>query len=199
MVSCSDDRTAKVWDALQWHCLYTIDNYNEPVSAAAWLPDGGAFVTGSMDKEGSLNMWSSRPDKPEILHTWSESYRVTGLAVSPDGSRLITTSGDLTSNPSGDPPQIHVYNLHTKMKQYSMGLKAALTCVTISKDSCSMLVNMTDGELQQIDINNGEVLQRYHGQRQGTFIIRSTFGGVDESLVISGSEGTDPFHVLVCG
>lgn len=52
-----------------------------------------------------------------------------------------------------------------------------------------MLVNMDDGELQLIDINSAEVVRRFLGQKQGEFMIRSSFGGADENLIISGSEG----------
>ena len=177
LVTCSNDRTAKLWDAITGHCLYTIQNHNEPVTAAAWLPDGSRFITGSLDKESSLNMWS---DKAERVYTWPSAYRVNSVAVSPDGGRLVTLS---------DEPQIHVYNLRTREEEYSLRLKAMLTSVTISKDSRYMLVNMADGELQLIDINTAEIFQRFLGQKQGDYIIRSTFGGADENLVISGSEG----------
>ena len=52
-----------------------------------------------------------------------------------------------------------------------------------------MLVNMDDGELQLIDIHSAEVVRRFLGQKQGEFVIRSSFGGADENLIISGSEG----------
>ena len=177
LVTCSNDKSAKLWDAITGHCLYTIQNHNEPVTAASWTPDGQAFITGSLDKESSLNMWSQ---KAERLYTWTSNYRINALAISPDGARLVTLS---------DEPQIHVYNLDTREEEYSVKLKASLTSVTITRDSRYMLVNMADSELQLIEINNAEISQRFLGQKQGEYIIRSTFGGADENLVISGSEG----------
>ena len=178
LVTCSNDKSAKLWDAITGHCMYTIQNHNEPVTAASWTPSGQAFITGSLDKESSLNMWS---EKAERVYTWPSNYRINALAVSPDGARLVTLS---------DEPQIHVYNLHTREEEYSLRLKASLTSVTITRDSKYMLVNMADSELQLIDINTAEIFQRFLGQKQGDFVIRSTFGGADENLVISGSEGT---------
>ena len=179
LITCSNDKTAKVWDAISGHCLCTIENHDEPVTAAAWLPDGSGFITGSLDKTASLNLWS---DKAEKIFTWPNCYRINALAISPDGFRLVTLS---------DEPQIHVYDLRspTREELYSMRLKSHLTSVTVSRDSKFMLVNMADSELQLIDIETAEISQRFLGQKQGDYMIRSTFGGADENLVISGSEG----------
>ena len=64
-----------------------------------------------------------------------------------------------------------------------------MTCISISRESRYMLVNMAENEVQLIDIETADVVQRFLGQRQSEFIIRSTFGGADENLIISGSEG----------
>lgn len=52
-----------------------------------------------------------------------------------------------------------------------------------------MLINMADNEVQLIDIETAEIVKRFLGQKQGAFVIRSSFGGADENLIISGSEG----------
>lgn len=85
--------------------------------------------------------------------------------------------------------QIFVYNFVTKEEEYSLLLKHKMTSLSISKDSRHMLINMIDNEVQLIDIESTEVVQRFLGQKQGDFVIRSAFGGADENLVISGSEG----------
>lgn len=65
-----------------------------------------------------------------------------------------------------------------------------MTCISISRDSRYMLVNMAENEVQLIDIETADIVRRFLGQRQSVFIIRSAFGGADENLIISGSEGT---------
>lgn len=52
-----------------------------------------------------------------------------------------------------------------------------------------MLINTTDDEVHMIDIETADIVRKFVGQRQGNFIIRSAFGGADENLVVSGSEG----------
>lgn len=86
--------------------------------------------------------------------------------------------------------QITIYNFVTKEEEYSMLLRSKMTCVSISRDSRYILVNMADDEVQLIDIETAEIVRRFLGQKQENFIIRSCFGGADENLIISGSEGT---------
>ena len=52
-----------------------------------------------------------------------------------------------------------------------------------------MLINMADGEVQLIEIETAEITRRFLGQKQREYVIRSSFGGADENLIISGSEG----------
>ena len=142
-------------------------------------------MTGSLDKEEALITWSSIGEK---IYTWPTNHRVQDLAISPDGQRLVTISTE---------KQIFVYNLFKREEEYSLRLKTDLTCVNISRDSNSVLVNMADNELQLIDINSAEIMRRFMGQKQGKFVIRSTFGGAEENLVITGSEGeTDSLSFL---
>ena len=135
-------------------------------------------MTGALDKRSSLNMWTHNAQKK---HTWTANYRVQDLAISPDGQRLVVIAVE---------KQLTVYNLKTYEEEYSLRLKTDLTCINIGRDSKQMLVNMSDNELQLIDINSAEIIQRFMGQKQGKYVIRSSFGGADENLIISGSEGT---------
>ena len=158
-------------------CISSIVHGEEPVTSAAWAPNGQTFITGSLDKQSSLHIWNL---SGEIIHTWSDSTRVQDLALSPDGQRLVIISPER---------EITVYNFTTWNEEYSLRLKTKLTCVRISRDSKYMLINMVDNELQLIDIASAEIVRRFQGQKQGEYIIRGSFGGADENLIISGSEG----------
>lgn len=176
LITCSLDNKAKIWDTSTGMRLLQIDHHNQPVSTACWAPDGEAFVTGSLDKQSQLCLWTL---DGRLLYSWAIDYRIQDCAISPDGQRMVTISPE---------KQIFVYNYVTREEEYSILLKTKMTCISISRDSRYMLVNMADNEVQLIDIETAEIVRRFLGQKQHEFVIRSTFGGADENLIISGSE-----------
>ncbi len=157
--------------------MLTIEHHAEPVTTAAWAPDGQTFVTGSMDIQAQLCAWDLNG---RHMYTWPGGYRVYDCAISPDGHRLITITTE---------KRIHVYNYRTREEEYNFELKVQLTCLSISQDSRYMLVNMANNEIQLLDIESAEIVRTFEGQKQGTYVIRSSFGGAAENFVISGSQG----------
>lgn len=147
------------------------------MTSAAWAPDGYSFVTASLDKQTQLCLWGVNGS---LLYTWTVDYRIQNCAISADEQYLVTISIER---------QIFVYNFNTREELYSILMKSGMTSLSISRDSRYMLINTTDNEVHMIDIETADIVQKYIGQKQGNFIIRSAFGGADESLVVSGSEG----------
>lgn len=159
--------------------LQLIDQHREPVTTATWAPDGQSFVTASLERRDStLCLWDLQGRR---LHKWSNDYRVQDCAITPDGQRLVVVSTE---------KGIFVYDFHTKEEEYRLDLKINLTCLTISRDSKQMLVNVVDNEIHLLDIETAVLVKTFRGQKQGQFVIRSSFGGAAENFVISGSEGT---------
>lgn len=123
------------------------------------------------------------------VHTFREdNLRVNDLAISPDGQRLVV----LLEN------RILVYDFTSREKICEWHLEdVKLTSVTISQDSRHMLISMNKDKIKLMEIDTGEVIQRFEGQVQKQFIIRSSFGGADENFVVSGSEGRWSFQVII--
>lgn len=127
--------------------------------------------------QSQLCLWGVKGDH---LYTWTGDYRVRDCAISVDGRRLIAISTD---------NRIFVYNLLTREEEYCIKLHMDITCINISRDCKYILVNMSSSVVQLLDIETAEVVRQYCGQKQGNYIIRSTFGGASENFVVSGSEG----------
>lgn len=154
-----------------------LERFEEPASGCVWAADSKTFVTGSLDKQHGLRTWSI---SGEMMCEWGKKHRVQDICGSPDGHWLVAVD---------DEQKIHVYNAFTRELEYEMEVKSRPTCVSISEDSRHLLLNKKDGELQLIDLVNRTSVQKFLGHTGGDFIIRSAFGGANESFVVSGSEG----------
>lgn len=147
------------------------------MTTAAWTPDGNTVVTGSLDKHAQLSMRSADGSEP---FNWPTELRTQDCAITPNGRKLVVMSTD---------NYITVYNLQDRTEDYAIKVSHRMTCITVSRDSRTMLVNMENDEVHLIDIESADIVRKYAGQRQNGFIIRSAFGGADEGLVVSGSSG----------
>lgn len=185
LISCCLDTKARVWDVSTGRCIMTVDHQSShPVSAASWAPDSRSFVTSCFDKQTQLCHWSlDGPDSDTNIHTWSGGFRAQDCSISPDGEKLVVIDSD---------KHIYVYNFQTYEEEYRITFPCKSTSVTISRDSSFMLVNLTSGEVQLLEINTGILVRKFEGQKQEKCIIRSSFGGADENFILSGSEGMGP-------
>ena len=163
----------------------TLTRFGEPVSSCVWAPDGQSFVTACLDKERNLCQWNLNG---ELVYDWSRNHRLQDLAVSPDGHYLVAMSNET---------EIYIYNFVTREMESEMDLKVKLGSVSISQDSKYLLVNKVTGTAEMFDIHTQEPIRVFNsGDPGGNFVIRSAFGGANESFVILGSEGT--FHWDKC-
>lgn len=82
-----------------------------------------------------------------------------------------------------------VYDLHTYREEFRLKLTSKITCITPSRDSRTVIVNIAEGEIQMIDLDNRCPIRKFKGLPQGGSIIRNCFGGAAENFVLSGSKG----------
>lgn len=194
LVTCSQDGFARLWDVsastqttittqislanvLQAEAvLKQSRKFAEPVIGCVWTKDGRSFVVGSLDRDHSLVTYNLDDN---VVVDWNKKHRVQDLCGSEDGRWLVAVD---------DANTIHVYNAANRELEYELELPVRPTSISISKDSKHLLVNKRDGEAQLIDLGTKQSTQKFLGHTGGDFLIRSSFGGANESFVASGSE-----------
>lgn len=202
LITCSQNNEFAVMSVQHGHLVAKGDHFDYPVTAAAWLPDSQHFIIGTQSSRRPLGLYSMRSSIPgqvisnNEVHSWrdppwdinqsnngiaAQSFRVTDVAVSHDGSRMAATTID---------NRILVYDLRSRERVAEWLMEEKLTSVSFSEDGQLLLINMNEGKVWAMDVESGEVVMRYEGARQAEFVIRSRFGGAGENFVISGSEGT---------
>lgn len=89
---------------------------------------------------------------------------------------------------------IHVYNFVTRELEYEIDFKVQLSSVSISQDSCSLLVLTNEGDARLIDLDSRETIRIFRsGDKESKNVIKAAFGGANESFVITGSESKFEF------
>ena len=184
LITCSQDATARIWDVATGRCIQVIDHQEQAVTTAAWTPDGMNIVTGSLDRHAQLCLRSV--DGKESF-SWPSDRRTQDCAITPDGGKLVVMSSEC---------YVTVYNLSTKAEEYSIKVSHRMTCINVSQDSKTMLINMANDEIHLIDIETANIIRKYTGQHQLDVVIRSAFGGADEGLVVSGSSSRAPSRAM---
>lgn len=153
-----------------------VRRFEEPVSSCVWARDSASFVLGTLDKKYSLCSFNVHDDG---FFDWKNKHRVQDLCGSPDGRWLVAVD---------DKSSMHVYSGLTRELEYHLDMGVRLTSVSISQDSRHLLVNRKDGEAQLVDLTTRNSVQKFLGHKGGIFLIRSSFGGANESFVTSGSD-----------
>lgn len=177
LLTCGNDKLVNLWDMNTGECIYTYDKHLDAVTSCAWMPDNKSFVSSSLDK--TIYLWGING---QLLHRWLGA-RVTDLAISHDGRQMIAVCHE---------KKIRIYDLIRKSERYIQE-KDSVTSLCLSQDSKYALVNVSSSEIRLWDIDNGTVVAHFVGQKQGRFVIRSCFGGVNDSYVLSGSEDSNVY------
>ena len=85
LVTSSEDRTARVWDAGTGAELLELRGHDDGVLAAAWSPDGGGIATCSRDR--TVRVWDARSGSERV--SLAQASRPRAVAWSPDGRALV--------------------------------------------------------------------------------------------------------------
>ena len=94
IVTASNDKTARIWDARTGAQLAVLSGHGDIVYSAAYSPDGTRIVTASRDK--TARIWDARTGA-QLAVLSGHGDHVDSAAYSPDGTRIVTASDDKTA------------------------------------------------------------------------------------------------------
>jgi WD40 repeat protein/serine/threonine protein kinase len=110
LVTTSEDKTAKVWDAATGQLLLTLRGHTGWVFSATFTPDGQRIITGGGPwglgiKPGETKVWDATTGE-QLLDFKGHNYTVWSLAISPDGKRIVTAAAERGYGPG----EVKVWN-----------------------------------------------------------------------------------------
>jgi predicted oxidoreductase (fatty acid repression mutant protein) len=94
VVTASEDKTARVWDAATGQAIGEPMRHDEAVISAQFSADGQRVVTASNDR--TARVWDAATDKA-IGEPMRHGFVVISAQFSTDGQRVVTASGDKTA------------------------------------------------------------------------------------------------------
>ncbi|KAI8608659.1 WD40-repeat-containing domain protein [Chytriomyces sp. MP71] len=188
LLTGSNDHSIKRWSIRTGTCVATYTSHTDTITSLAFLPPesphsrgNDAFVSSSIDK--NVFLWDAVLGR--VMHRWN-GVRVTDLCVTNDGARLVTISDR----------RIRIFDLMGPAKDEIMTMQESdsITSICAAGESNQILVNVSVcQEIHLWDIAEGRILRRFTGHKQGRFVIRSCFGGIHQTFVLSGSEDANVY------
>ncbi|MCP5103934.1 MAG: DUF4365 domain-containing protein [bacterium] len=153
-VSCSNDKSLKVWDLETGECLMTLKDHTGEVKGVAITPDGKKTVSCSVDK--TLKLWDLETGK--CLNTFKgHDDIVYAVAITPDGTRAVSGSEDNT---------LKVWDLETGKCLVTLEGHTGpiwVWAVVVNSDGNKVFSGSVDRTLKVWDLETGECLATLAG------------------------------------
>ena len=174
IVSGSEDKTVRVWDAETGDALQTIHGHSEWVTSVAYSPDGRRLVSGSWDK--TVRVWDAETgDALQTLH--GHGAFLTSVAYSPDGRRIVSGSGDET---------VRVWDAEAGDALQTLdGHTSGVTSVAYSPNGRRIVSGSVDRTVRMWDAETGDALQTLQGHSER---VDSVAFSPDGRHIVSGSK-----------
>jgi Tol biopolymer transport system component len=174
IVTGSEDRTAKVWEANTGQELLELRGHLAGIESVAFSPDGRRIATGSLD--GRAKVWDAATGQ-ELLTFKGHSSWIMSVAFSPDGQRIVTGSEDKTAK---------VWEAATGSELLTLqGHSALVNCVAFSPDGRRIATASVDETAKMWEAATGKELFTCKGQVSW---VRAVAFSPDGQWIVTGSE-----------
>ncbi|KAK8951019.1 Protein SPA1-RELATED 3 [Platanthera zijinensis] len=183
LLSCGMEEVVRCWDVDQAECLRVFEKHGLGLLSCVWYPDGKKFFSGVTDR--SISLWDLDGNEVE---NWKghQTTKNSEMAVAKDGKQIIIMCKETT---------ILMLDWETKTAEPRLIEEDhTITSFSLSRDENFLLVNLSNQEIHLWSIASTPTLvKKYQGHTRSRFVIRSCFGGFEQSFVASGSEDSQVY------
>jgi COMPASS component SWD3 len=180
IASCSDDKSAKIWDSETGQELLTLKGHTERVISVNFSPDGKRVVTGSADNTAMI--WDAETGK-ETHRLRGNSSWIVSAVFSPDAKQVATGGWDKT---------VKIWDVTSgNVLRTLRGHTECVTNVDFSPDGKSVVSCGMDETVKVWNAETGEEIRTLLGHSGrvetvafGPFGKRIASGGTDRTIRI---------------
>lgn len=173
LLSCSADKTVRLWSLDTWSCLVVYKGHDSPIWDVTWGPYGHYFLTGSHDHTARL--WSTDQISPLRIFA-GHDQDVDCVAFHPNNAYAFTGSSDRTV-------RMWDVNRGSAVRIFT-GHTANLTCLACAPSGRTLASADDSGAIILWDLASGRRLKRMRGHGKGG--VWSLSWSVESSLLVSG-------------
>jgi transcription initiation factor TFIID subunit 5 len=179
LLSCSRDRTARVWSLRLKTCLAVYRAHTAPVWCAKWAPTGHYFATGSLD--GTARVWATDASAPRRVLV-GHLGDVDCVAWHPNCNYVATGSSDRT---------VRVFDVATgACVRILVGHHAGVRALAMRPDGRCVASGGDDGGVLEWDLGTGKPIRAFEGHRGAVYSLDYS-GGVKRDQRVLASGGAD--------
>ncbi|KAK6141266.1 hypothetical protein DH2020_024982 [Rehmannia glutinosa] len=181
LLTCGMEETVRRWDITSGDCLQVYEKSGLGFVSCGWAADGKSIFSGVTDK--SISMWDLEGKE---LECWKgqRTVRIADLGITTDGKELITVCKENT---------ILLFNWETKSEKF-IEENQNITSFALSEDRKFLLLSLWNEELHLWNIDGcPKLVAKYKGHKRSRYVVRSCFGGLEQSFIASGSEDSQVY------
>ncbi|KAF2501466.1 WD40 repeat-like protein [Lophium mytilinum] len=178
LLSCSADKTVRLWSLETWTCLVVYRSHDNPIWDVTWGPQGHYFLTGSGDRTARL--WSTDHIEPLKMYVGHDND-VDCVSFHPNNLYVFTGSCDKS---------VRMWHISTgNSLRLFTGHTSNVTAIACSPDGKTLASADDTGAILLWDLEKGRRKKRMRGHGKGG--IWSLSWSVESTILVSGgADGT---------
>lgn len=176
VATCGENEVIRSWDVESGEFIQSYERNGVGTVSCGWFHDGSGIIAGMTDR--SICLWNL--DGTELVHEQGpREQKLSDVAMTTDGKWLVSVD------------RVHVISLFNRETRAVRLIteEDMITSFSLSKNNKHLLINLITQKIHVWNIE-GQPYKcfEYNGHKRSRFIIRSCFGGYEDSFIASGSE-----------